>query len=96
MAQEEMSPKYGAEHASAMFRQGLSELRAALYNESNIAQPPQYGLYGTKTPGEVAEDRGSSGRELDEQPSSPVEPSQAREPIDSNGPTRAEPEMERD
>jgi hypothetical protein len=64
MARDE--PKIGAGHPSAMFRQGLSELRGALYNQSNIAQPPQYGLYGTKTPGEVAESRRSDA-ELDEE-----------------------------
>jgi hypothetical protein len=55
------APKIGAGHASAMFRQGLSELRGALYPGSNVAQPAQYGLYGTKTPGEVAEARRSDG-----------------------------------
>lgn len=30
--------KIGAGHASAMFRQGLRELRASLYPESNVAQ----------------------------------------------------------
>ena len=50
-------PKIGTGHASAMFRQGLSEARAALYTGSNIAQPPEYGLYGHQTPGEIAADR---------------------------------------
>lgn len=49
--------KIGAGHASAMWRQGLRELRGALYSESNVAQPSEYGLYGTMTPGEVAEAR---------------------------------------
>lgn len=55
MAKNEGTPKIGAGHADAMFRQGLSELRGALYADSNVAQPPQYGLYGTKTPSEVAD-----------------------------------------
>lgn len=55
--EEEHSPKIGAGHASAMFRQGLAELRGALYHDSNVAQPTQYGIYGTKTPGEVAKER---------------------------------------
>ncbi len=46
-------PKIGAGHADAMLRQGLAELRAALYPESNVAQPPQMGLYGTATQREV-------------------------------------------
>lgn len=51
-------PKIGAGHASAMFRQGLRELRNALYPESNVASPvTEYGVYGTKTPGEIAEAR---------------------------------------
>jgi len=61
-------PKWGSEHASAMFRQGLRELRGALYPESNVAQQPEYGLYGTVTPGEVAESRRSDERSLDEEP----------------------------
>lgn len=61
--------KIGAGHASAMFRQGLSELRAAMYPDSNVAQPPQYGLYGTKTPGEVMEEKQSESRDPDERPS---------------------------
>lgn len=60
--------KIGAGHAEAMFRQGLRELRGALYAESNVAQQPEYGLYGTRTPGEVAESRRSDGKELEEEP----------------------------
>lgn len=50
-------PKIGAGHWSAMGRQGLRELRGALYPDSNVAQQPEYGLYGTLTPGEIAADR---------------------------------------
>lgn len=46
-------PKIGAGHASAMFRQGLKEIRGALYAHSNVAQPTEYGMFGTATPGEV-------------------------------------------
>jgi hypothetical protein len=70
MARDEPDPKIGAGHASAMFRQGLAELRGALYQESNVAQPAQYGLYGTRTPGEVAEARRPDERDLDEEPRS--------------------------
>ena len=55
--EERQSPKIGAGHVAAMGRQGLRELRGALYPDSNVAQPPEYGLYGTMTPGEIAEDR---------------------------------------
>lgn len=69
MAREETKPKIGAGHASAMFRQGLAELRAAAFPDGNVAQPPQYGLYGTRTPGEVMQERSGEGRDPDEQPS---------------------------
>ncbi len=64
----EPSPKIGAEHASAMWRQGLRELREAVYPESNVAQPAEYGVYGTKTPGEVAQDRRADARDAEEAP----------------------------
>jgi len=49
--------KWGTGHFGAMGRLGLAELRASMYTGSNVAQPSIYGLYGTKTPGEVADDR---------------------------------------
>ncbi|MGD9790601.1 MAG: hypothetical protein AB7Q00_12630 [Phycisphaerales bacterium] len=55
--QDERESKIGAGHASAMMRQGLSELRGVFFNESNVAQPTQYGIYGHVTPGEVAKER---------------------------------------
>ena len=58
-------PKIGAGHASAMARQGLHELRAAFYTESNIAQQPEMGTYGTLTPGEVADSRKEDGQQRD-------------------------------
>jgi hypothetical protein len=63
-------PKIGAGHASAMWRQGLRELRSAFYPESNVSQPAEYGVYGTKTPGEVAQDRRSDARDLEDGTSS--------------------------
>lgn len=59
--------KIGAGHGSAMFRQGLRELRGALYPDSNVAQQTEYGMFGTQTPGEVAEARRDDGREMDEE-----------------------------
>jgi len=71
MARDEPDPKIGAGHAGAMFREGLRELRNALYPESNVAaQNPEYGLYGTRTPGEVAEARKSEERDFNEEPRS--------------------------
>ena len=74
MNDDKPNPKIGAGHASAMFRQGLSELRSALYTDSNVAQPAQYGIYGTRTPGEVAEARRADERnqDLNEEPKSVV------------------------
>jgi hypothetical protein len=66
--QEEPKPKIGAGHFWAWLRQGLRELRAIFYPESNVAQPAEYGLFGTKTPGEVAESRRADERDLDEEP----------------------------
>lgn len=57
MKNDKDEPKIGAGHAAAMARMGLKELRAAFYPQSNVAQPSEYGLYGTRTPGEVAESR---------------------------------------
>jgi len=59
--------KIGEEHFSAWMRLGLRELRAVFYPDSNVAQPPEYGLYGTKTPGEVAEDRRGDPRDLEDE-----------------------------
>jgi hypothetical protein len=72
---EEPKPKIGAGHFGAWMRQGLAELRGAFFNESNVAQPAQYGLYGTRTPGEVADARKIEkqdlhGRNMDEEHSS--------------------------
>lgn len=69
MASNEGLPKLGVGHASAMFRQGLAELRAAIYPESNVAQPTVYGMAGTKTPGEVMQDKQGELRDPDEKPS---------------------------
>jgi hypothetical protein len=62
--------KIGEGHPGAMWRQGLDEIRNALYPDSNVAQKQgEYGLYGTRTPGEVAEARRDNGRSLDEEQS---------------------------
>ena len=47
----------GTGHVGGMARQGLRELRAALYPESNVAQPPDLGIAGNATPGEVEQAR---------------------------------------
>jgi hypothetical protein len=67
---EERQPKIGEGHASAMGRQGIRELRGAMYTESNVAQQPEYGLYGTRTQGEIADARSGTERSMDEEPAS--------------------------
>ena len=69
MAQEDTTPKIGTGHASAMFRQGLAELRGALYADSNVAQPSAYGIYGVATPQEVMQEKQGEPREHSESPS---------------------------
>ena len=95
MTEEKPDPKLGAGHASAMFRQGLAELRAALYPESNVAQPPQGGIYGTLTPGEVMQERGTwGGASLEggrDSPQAPTSGEQREEEVKRDGP-----ESERD
>lgn len=69
-------PKIGAGHASAMFRLGLRELRAFFFPESNVAQPSEYGIWGTRTPGEVAADRRDDPRvqRLEQEPKAAIGP----------------------
>jgi hypothetical protein len=66
MASDDNTRKIGEGHAAAMARLGLRELRAAMYPSGNVAQQSEYGLYGTLTPGEVAESRRNDGRDLEE------------------------------
>ncbi|MBX3376753.1 MAG: hypothetical protein KF678_07090, partial [Phycisphaeraceae bacterium] len=91
------TPKIGAGHAAAMARQGLAELRAAMYPSSNVAQPPQYGIYGTRTPGEVMEDKEKAARDPDERPSILGERlKQAERDVESHEPQPPQQELERD
>lgn len=62
---DDNKPKIGAGHAKAMFNLGLNELRGAVYADSNVAQPPEYGVFGRPTPGEIADGRRESGREFE-------------------------------
>lgn len=66
--QEPLEGPIGSGHVRAMARLGLAEIRAALYPESNIAQPTEYGLFGRETPGEVAMQR--EGPPGDQEPKS--------------------------
>lgn len=93
-----MTQKIGAGHVKAMGRQGLRELRGALYPQSNIAQPTEYGVFGTQTPGEVAESRRDDGKEMEEEArtgsvlADRIEQIQAR---DVRGRDERSPDMER-
>lgn len=60
--------KRSMETLGAAWRQGLRELGAALYGAGTAAQPPEYGMIGTKTPGEVAEGRRSVEMNVHEEP----------------------------
>ena len=54
---EGTNPKVGAGHLQAMGRQGLHELRNALYPASNVAAPSDAGAYGVALPSEIAAQR---------------------------------------
>lgn len=98
MKQEKSTPKIGAGHAAAMARQGLAELRAAFtFEPTNVAQQPQYGIYGTRTPGEVMEDKEKAARDPDERPSILGERlQQAERDAESREPQPPQQELERD
>ena len=67
MGSDDKTRKAGEGHLGAMARLGLRELRELGNPGGNIAQPSEYGLYGTLTPGEVAESRRHDGRDLEEE-----------------------------
>lgn len=98
MSDEKPNPKYGTGHASAMARLGLAELRAAVvFSESNVVQPSLYGIYGTKTPGEVQNERQSSSKDQGDDVAPPL--TQQRELDHDQGSEdkhREHPEMERE
>lgn len=55
---QKRSLRQSKEVLGAFFRQGLHELGAALYPAGTVAQHPEYGMPGTRTPGEVQAGRG--------------------------------------
>jgi hypothetical protein len=69
-------PKWGQTHLGGMARQGLAELRAGFYPDSNVAQPTDYGIYGRATPGETADLRREEPNQRDgnEEKQLPAEP----------------------
>ena len=96
MPTDESDPKLGAGHMAAMARQGLAELRAALYPESNIAQPTEYGMAGRPTPQEIVKDKVAEPS-LEPQVSSVLEQRMTAEPTTGREPELRDPrEPERD
>jgi len=86
--------KIGAGHLGAMGRLGLRELRAAAYTDSNVAQSPEYGLYGTATPGEVSESRRDDGLDQEPQNGDSVLASRMHQVRDYAEQERTDPEIE--
>lgn len=91
---------------AAYWRQGLHELGAAFYGAGTVAQHPEYGMAGTKTPGQVAEgirgqdpaDKSKDVSRNDPAPS-PLDKYTSREPAQERSerePEREPPTMERD
>lgn len=62
-------------HAWAMLRLGGQEIRGAMYNGSNVAQPTEYGILGHPTPGEIADDKSSNSSGVHGNPGMSNEPS---------------------
>jgi hypothetical protein len=96
-AKDNGSRKIGEGHAAAMLRLGGKEIRNVAYPGSNIAQPTEYGIFGTLTPGEIAEARRSEERDLEEEPKSILGEwlKRAERTNDDRGRENREPEMER-
>lgn len=55
IANQKQSLSRSKEVLSAYLRHGAHELGAALYGPGTVAQHPEYGMIGTKTPGQVAD-----------------------------------------
>lgn len=73
MSKGDKTPKIGATHLAAMARMGLRELRSAMFPDSNVAQQPELGLYGTRTSGEITNDRRTEDKQQEQNPPSVVE-----------------------
>ena len=74
----------------AAFRQGLHELGAAFYGPGTVAQHPEYGMVGTKTPGEVA--AGMRGEPEARTPGDAPSPSATQLPSATLSPSEKSPE----
>lgn len=92
--------KIGDGHANAMLRLGLRELRGAVYpGAQSVAQGQEYGLYGTLTPGEVAQSRGENSIDLEQESvqkeSVVADRLAAAQSRESRAPEREGPQLER-
>jgi hypothetical protein len=78
----------------AYWRQGMHELGAALYPPGTVAQHPEYGMIGTRTPGEVAD--GLRADDSTTPARDNAEPSQLQQHMERMPEPEVEPVMERD
>lgn len=87
MAKSQKAPKWGAGSLKAMARLGLNEVRNAVYPESNVAQKhPELGIYGTRTPGEVQDER--AGKQAKEEKADSALGQRERQSEDRDEPDR--------
>lgn len=90
------SPKIGAGHAQGMFRLGLKEAASFLAPDSPHVQPPETGIFGSPSQGEIAEARRETVLDSNEEPRSILQ-DRLKEIEESRGVHgREEIELERD
>ena len=95
IANQKQSLSRSKEVLSAYFRQGLHELGAALYPPGTVAQHSEYGMLGTRTPGEVADGlRGGEGKSAARDGQTPSVLDQHIEQARERTATEREPERE--
>lgn len=91
------TPKIGAGHAAAMARLGLRELRDAMYLDSNVAQYPELGTFGTLTPQEILAGKRDAGAKQEQEPEQDsILDERMREAEKREGPEPDSKELERD
>jgi hypothetical protein len=87
------------EMLAAYWRQGQREIGRALYGPDTVAQPPEYGMIGTKTPGEVADGMrkpSAKDRGRDQSAPNPTDEYIRQATERSAEPSREEPVLERE
>lgn len=78
---EKKKPKIGEGALGAYGRQGLAEIRGALYQGGNVAQPTDHGMWGNKTQGEIADDRRGRDQAQEQEPQREEDRESAREKL---------------